>query len=234
MSSKDKYQTFENVFDDFTYRNLHKLISQEHFEGLVGTLAMGKEANVFIAQKKDGKQVVVKIYRLESCDFTRMFSYIKPDPRYSTLKSQKRKVIFAWAQREYRNLLKAREAGVRVPMPITCLFNILLLEFIGGNDPSLKVKDDHPKNKQKFFSEVLDNMAKLHKGGFVHADLSEFNILNYNDSPVFIDFSQSTPLDNPNSDEYLKRDVHNIAHFFKKIGVKTDEDSIMKKVVGKP
>jgi RIO kinase 1 len=234
MASKDKYQTFENVFDDFTYRNLHKLISQGHFEGLVGTLAMGKEANVFIARRRDGSLVAVKIYRLESCDFTRMYSYIKPDPRYCTLKSQRRKVIFAWAQREYRNLLKAREVGVRVPMPITCLFNILVLEFIGDKEPANKLKNHYPKNKKKFFDQVVGNMAKLHKAGFVHADLSEFNILNYKDDPVFIDFSQCTPLENPNSEEYLERDVRNVAKFFRKIGVKTDEESLRANVVGKP
>jgi RIO kinase 1 len=45
-----------------------------------------------------------------------MFDYIRQDPRYETLSSKKREIVFAWTQREFRNLLKAREC-VRVPTP---------------------------------------------------------------------------------------------------------------------
>ena len=93
------------------------MISSGHIDGLESPISVGKESNVFSA-KKGNDRVIVKIYRLETCDFNRMYDYIKYDRRYVTLRKQKRKVIFAWAQREYRNLLKAREAGINVPTAI--------------------------------------------------------------------------------------------------------------------
>ncbi len=216
-----------NVFDRFTERLLFKLMSQGHFDGLIGPLFMGKEANVFAAKKGDGK-VIVKIYRLETCDFNKMYDYLKYDPRFHGLKKKKRLTIFAWTQREYRNLLKARQAGVRVPKPIAASYNVLVEEFIGHKEPALKLKDLPPKNKNKFYKQVIENMKKLHKAGLVHGDLSEFNILNHDDSPVLIDFSQASVKESHQFKELLERDCKNIARFFSKLGVKTDKEKIKK------
>jgi len=228
---KEKYKTLKNVFDLFTEKNLFKLISQGYIDGLHSPLSIGKESNVFTA-KKDGEIRIVKIYRLQTCDFNRMYDYIKADPRYSTLSSKRRDVIFAWAHREYRNLLKAREAEVRVPTPYVVLQNILIMEFIGDEKAARKLKDQQPEDAEAFFKETVEQMRKLYKAGLVHADLSGFNILNYHEKPVLIDMSQSTPLDNSNAQEYLKRDVHNICKLFQKFGVKSDEESIIKKIKG--
>ncbi|MBW3002103.1 serine protein kinase RIO [Candidatus Woesearchaeota archaeon] len=228
--TREKFKTLKNVFDSFTERNLFKLISQGYFDGLESPIFIGKEANVFTALK-GRKRVVVKIYRLQTCDFNRMYDYIKFDPRFPNVKKQRRKTVFAWAQREYRNLLKAREAGVRVPTPITCLYNILVMEYIGDEEPALKIKDDLPKNKKKFFDTVILGIRKLYKAGLVHADLSHFNILNYKEKPVFIDMSQATPLEDPNAITYLERDINNICNFFKKRGVKAESEEIKKKIM---
>ena len=66
-------------------------------------------------------------------------------------------------------------------------------------------------------------MKKLLSANLVHADLSQFNILNHNDLPVFIDFSQSTTKDSLRAREYLERDLKNVNNFFKKIGLKEKE-----------
>jgi RIO kinase 1 len=160
-----------------------------------------------------------------------MYDYIKFDPRFPNIKKQRRKTVFAWAQREYRNLLKAREAGIRVPTPINCLYNILTMEYIGDEAPAPKVKDSWPKKPEKFFDEIVKGIRKLYKAGLVHADLSHFNILNYKEKPVFIDMSQATPLDDPNSMTYLERDIKNICNFFKKRGVKAESEEIKQKIM---
>jgi len=227
--SKEKWKVWGNVFDEFTLRTLFRLASQGHFETLQSPVSVGKESNIFSA-KKGNEKIIVKIYRLETCDFNRMYDYIKYDPRYIDLKKQKRKVVFAWTQREYRNLMKARNADIAVPKPISFLNNILCLEFIGDREIAPKLKDKIPKNKKKFFDEVIKNIQKLYKSGLVHADLSHFNILNYNEQPVFIDFSQCTPLNNPRAQEFLQRDIKNICNFFRKIGLSINEEKTLKKV----
>lgn len=230
--TREKFKVYKNVFDAFTERTLLKLSSQGHFDELKSPVFVGKESNVFTASK-GGETVIVKIYRLESCDFNRMFDYIKKDIRYSGLKKQRRKIIFAWVQREYRNLMIARESNVNVPTPLAVLNNVLVLQMIGRKIPAQRVKNQIPKNPRQFFKKVLDSMKKLNKAGLVHGDLSEYNILNHEESPYFIDFSQATLLKSPNSEELVQRDAKNIARFFSKMGVKTTEEEILKYVSGK-
>ncbi len=227
----EKFKTMHNVFDDFTNRTIFKLMSEGRFRGLESPISIGKESNVFSALTEEGKRVIVKIYRLETCDFNRMYDYIKDDPRYTGLKDKKRKVIFVWVQREYRNLMNARDAQVSVPIPITFSNNVLVLEFVGRNGSiAPKLKDSIPKNKKQFFDKTIDDIRKLYKSGLVHADLSAFNILNFDDNPVFIDMSQATVLKHPRAEEFLERDVRNICIFFRKVGLKVDEKSALKKI----
>ena len=183
--SPEKFKTYGNVFDAFTLRNLSKLQSQGYFEDLISPIALGKEANVFSAIRKDGKKVIVKIYRLENCDFNKMYEYIRADDRYQNISSSKRNIIFAWTQREYRNIHKAREAGLNVPTPLHFFHNILIEEFIGDEEPAPKLKDSNIEDIEKMFNNVLLNMKKLYKAGLVHGDLSAFNILNWKQKPYF-------------------------------------------------
>jgi RIO kinase 1 len=55
----------------------------------------------------------------------------------------------------------------------------------------------------------------------VHADLSEYNMLWYENKPHFIDVSQSVEHDHPRSLEFLRIDIKNVTDFFKRQGVDT-------------
>ncbi|MEA2036623.1 MAG: serine protein kinase RIO [Nanoarchaeota archaeon] len=232
--TKEKFKTEHNVFDNFTNRTLFKLISEGHFVGLESPIAMGKEANIFSAVKEDGKRVMVKIYRLEACDFNKMYDYIKSDERYVNIRGKKRIIIFHWVQREFRNLIKARRAKVNVPEAITFKNNILVLEFIGKEGViAPRVSVQKPKEPKKFFDKIVRNIRNMYKAKLVHADLSAFNILNNDEEPVFIDFSQTTTLRDSRANEYLERDVKNICTFFKKLGLRLDEGKIMETIVSK-
>ncbi len=227
---REEWKVYKDVFDEFTLRTLHKLSTQGHFDELESPIAVGKESNVYVALKGN-KKIAVKIYLLQACNFKRMYDYIKQDVRYTKLRKARRQIIFSWVQREYRNIMVAREVNADVPKPIAVLNNVLVLEFLGNENPAPRVKDEWPKNKDKFFNSVIENMKKLHKAGIVHADLSEYNILNWNDRPYLIDFSQGTSTKSLNADELLDRDIRNISKFFNKIGVKTSEEELKKKVI---
>ena len=233
MSDKEKWKTWGDVFDNFTFRTLFKLESEGHFDRLVSPIAIGKEANVFTAVK-DRETVCVKIYRLEVADFNRMYYYIAGDPRFKGLKNNRRKTIFAWCQREYRNMLIARGGDCAVPKPIAFENNVLVMEFIGEENKSYPLlKDAKPEDPEKFFKEVIKQMKLLFKADLVHGDLSEYNILNVNDSPVLIDLSHGTLTKTQIAKELLERDIKNVCSFFKKQGVKADEEKAMKEIVKK-
>ena len=76
-------------------------------------------------------------------------------------------------------------------------------------------------------------MKKLYQKGLIHGDLSQFNILNYNEDPIFIDFSQATTTEASNAEELLKRDIKNICHYFhKNFGLKDAvEEKVLKKIL---
>ncbi len=230
---KEEWKVMGNVFDNYTNRRLFKLSSQGYFDELKSPISIGKEANIFSAVKKDKSLVIVKIYRLESCNFNKMFDYIKADPRYQRLKKQRRQVIFSWAQREYRNLLKAREANVKVPTPYVCKDHVIVMEYIGNKKlVSPPLKDLYPKDPEKYMDKIIKYMKQLYqKANLVHADLSEFNILNHKDNPVFIDFSQGTTTKNPNSIPLLERDIKNIVKFAKKLDLNLDKKEIKEKII---
>lgn len=232
---KEEWKVWGNVFDNYTNRNLFKLKSQGYFDELESPISVGKEANIFSARTKDGKKIIVKIYRLETCNFNKMYDYIKLDPRYNGMKKQRRKVIFAWTQREHRNLIKAREFGIRVPLVHTSIDNILVLEYIGDDVIALQLKNQIPKAKTRFLNKTIEYIKILwQKARLVHGDLSSFNILNYNEEPVFIDFSQSADTRSANAKELLIRDIKNVCTYFRKQGLKNlDEEKILKKILKK-
>ena len=229
---QERFKTLQGVFDEFTNRTLFELQSRDYFDELVSPLLIGKESNVFLASK-DGGTVIVKIYRIQNCDFNRMFEYIKKDPRYEFLQKHRRQIILAWTQREYKNLIRAQKAKIRVPEAITFMNHILVEEMIGDKTPAPMLKDTKPKDPKKFFALIIEDMKKLYDQGLIHGDLSPFNILNHKEKPYFIDFSQATLVKTPNSEELLKRDVHNIVQFFSKLGIKENETEILYKITRK-
>ncbi len=223
--NKEEWKVYKNVFSEFSLRNLFKLSTEGHFEELESPVSIGKEANIFSARTKEGKSVIIKIYRLENCNFNKMYEYIASDPRYISIKRQKRSIVFAWTQREFKNLMIAREA-IRVPTPITFKGNIIVMEMMG--EPAPMLKDRHPKDSEEFLRKIMRDIRRLKDKGLIHGDLSEFNILNDKEDPVFIDFSQSTLKDTPQAEELYQRDVSNIRRFFKKILGEDKTDNIIK------
>jgi RIO kinase 1 len=226
---KEEWKVYNNVFDAFTIRVLFKLESQGHYTRLISSYRLGKEANIFIAEHEE-KDVIVKIYRLENCNFNKMYSYLSQDERYENVKGQKRKIIFEWVQREYRNLLKAREV-IRVPTPLAIKDNVIVLEMIGDDEPAPELKDAPPKDPEEFFDKIIDMIKKLKVHGLIHGDLSAFNILNYQEDPVFIDFSQATTTKSSGWEELLKRDVEVLVKHFNKLKVRRDVDEIVASVL---
>ena len=231
--TREKFKTYKAVFDQHAERLLFKLSNQGHFLHIESPISIGKEANIFTAKRSDGTYCIAKIYRVENCDFRKMYDYLKLDPRYLHLKKNRRHIIFSWTKREYQNLLKARDAGVRVPTPYALKDNIIIMELIGNQqtgETAQKLKDVMPRNPIAFYQQLQEQIKKLYHAGIVHGDLSKFNILNYDESPVIIDMSQSTTRESTHAKELLQRDIRNVVSYFKKIGVKTSEEMLKKNI----
>ncbi len=211
---KRDFKVFGSVFGRKTLLSLYRLIHKGAFDSMRGELFSGKEANIFLARREE-EPVILKIYRIETADFQKMAPYIAGDPRFD-LPSNKRKMVYEWAKKEFRNLHRFSEAGVRVPQPIAFLENILVMEFIGADSPALPIKRDPPERPQEMYDKIISYVELgLDEARLVHADLSEYNVLNFGEEPVLIDCGQSVDVRHPHAREFFERDVKNINSFFK-------------------
>src|SRR5881398_644674 len=124
-------KTYDQVFDQAALPTIASLIS----DGVISTLdypvSTGKEANVFHATDAAGRAKALKIYRINTATFRNIALYIEGDPRFKRVKRATKPTIFAWAQKEYKNLVRMGDAGVRVPIPERVLDNVVVMEYIG-------------------------------------------------------------------------------------------------------
>ncbi len=231
IKDSNDLKVLESVFDTRTLMNLYTLASKGVIDALGGSVSTGKEANIFYAIRGE-QNLAIKIYRISTSNFKAMQDYLHGDPRFGNIKGTKRAIVFAWTRKEFRNLKRAEEVGVRVPHVYDMRENILIMELIGQKDnpaPPLKDVELTPDEAKRVFDKIVEYISLLYnKGGLVHSDLSEFNIL-YDGDPVIIDMGQSVTLDHPMAKRFLERDIANIVHYFqKKYGIGSEEEILAK------
>ena len=216
----DERQTVDEVFDRQTLMTLYDMMTSGLIDSVRFPIATGKEGNVFYAVDPDGGPVALKIFRTSTSTFKRVGKYIEGDPRFKGLTGNRRKLIYAWANKEYRNLQRYCDAEIPVPEPIACVKNCLLMEYIGTESaPAPQLKDVVIEEPTEMYDEVvafiIDGWRDAH---LVHGDMSEYNILLHEGAPILIDCGQAMTADHFNSKEFLKRDIDNVNRFFKNRG----------------
>lgn len=238
----DQRKIYSEVLDERALKLLYKLSSKGIIKALGGVVSSGKEANIFYADGSYGERelpVAVKIYKIETGEFRKMEEYIYGDKRFNVKKLSRKDLIYTWTKKELKNLNRAFDASVNVPEPITSSGNILIMEFLGEEETpapllfELGREVEDLVDPQELFWDVIDNVKKLYqKARLVHADLSEFNVMLFDNKPHLIDMGQSVVIDHPNSMHYLQRDIKNVLRFFSKMGVEEDEQKLISYVIG--
>ncbi len=225
-------KTLDEVFDKSTLLGLEKLISNKIIDILDFPISTGKEGNVFKGITPDKKSVAVKIYRTSTSTFKHISHYIIGDPRFQSIRKNRRDIVFQWTKKEFKNLERLREAKVKAPKPITKINNILVMEYIGDSKRAAPMlRDVKLEDPETIFSTLIDFISKMYKKAkLVHGDLSAYNILMYKDQPYIIDLGQGVLIEHPQAHEFLKRDIHNIIQFFKKYNIEADEIETYKNI----
>jgi RIO kinase 1 len=143
--------------------------------------------------------------------------------RHGYNKSNPRKMVKVWAEKEMRNLKRLHNAGIPCPEPLELRMHVLLMDFIGDAKgwPAPRLKDaDIPdlENYRKIYLDLLKQMWILYQVcHLVHADLSEYNLLYHNDTLYMIDVSQSVEHDHPHALEFLRKDCENVVLYFRRL-----------------
>jgi len=227
----NEFKVVEGVIDSSTLKALYKLLNRGTINVLHGAISTGKEANVYRGEDSDGLPIAVKIYRVSTAEADYMLEYITGDPRFKRIRRQIRSLIPLWALKEFKNLKRYHESGIRVPCPIDIERNVLVMEFIGNLEtglPAPLLRNINIPSPVDTFDEIIEMMEIGYKSaGLVHADLSEYNILWDDGTPVFIDVSQAVVKTHDNAAKYLYRDIQNIVNFFSRLDVESEDPKVI-------
>jgi len=228
VPEEEARKTFAKVFDRRTIQALHRLATRGYFEMVEHVISTGKEAHVFQAVDKAGNARAVKVYKTETSDFNRMRVYLDGDRRFGKVKGSKRDIVLAWTQKEFKNLLLMNKAGVACPMPITFFENVLVMEFIGkGGKAAPALREAPARDTKKAYKTMVGFLARLlFKAELVHADFSEYNILNNNEKLVVIDVGQAVLTSHPEAEAFFERDLRNVATYFSKHGLEKSSEQV--------
>jgi len=230
LTDADQFKVEQSVFDDATFAAIYKLVQDGHVDAFGGPISTGKEANVYEALASDDgvdHDVAIKIYRINASNFQQMREYLEGDPRFEGSGSDKTNLVLAWTQKEFANLRRAEQAGVRVPRPIAVERNVLVMELVGlVEERARRLAEVDVENPETAYEVVREYMRRLHAAGLVHGDLSEYNMIIHDGELVVIDLGQAVTVHHPNAEAFLRRDCHNVAAFFGRQGLDTDESAL--------
>ncbi len=124
----------------------------------------------------------------------------------------------SWIAYEYTALQALYEAGVDVPRPYEMAPNAILMDYLGDETlpaPTLHEVDLQPGEAEPLFARLVQDLEGMLARGYVHGDLSAYNVLYWEGAPVLIDFPQVVlPTVNRNAFEIFERDVLRLCAYF--------------------
>ncbi|MCQ2056410.1 MAG: serine protein kinase RIO [archaeon] len=223
------------VFDKQTLLTIYDFMNKGYIDSVHYLISTGKEGNIFHVKDNNKKTYALKIFRSQTTTFKSILRYIEGDPRFKGLTGNRKKIISAWASKEYRNLQRYFKNGIHVPKPIRCEKNCLLMEYIGDEDkPALQLKYAIMNKPNVVYRKVISFIVDGYKkANLVHGDMSEYNILYWKEEPILIDCGQALTIDHLNAKEFLIRDIRNINRFFKDRNVEiVSDEMILQKILG--
>ena len=257
---KDKADraTLQLVLDPRTLRLLHSLINSGLLSHIHGCISTGKEANVYYAQNTNPPptasstpshtqqsaaphlvEYAIKVYKTSVLVFKDRDRYVTGEFRWRRgyCKSNPRKMVRLWAEKEMRNLKRLNAAAIPSPTPVLLKSHVLVMSFVGEEGraaPRLKDAVLSPSEMRTSYLQCVRIVRTLyHTCHLVHADLSEYNLLYHNQRLVVIDVSQAVEHDHPQALMFLRKDVMNVGRFFGAGGHVNvmDDDELLKFVL---
>lgn len=134
MTGKDDRATSEQVLDPRTRLILFRLLSNGFLSEIDGCLSTGKEANVYYGRSGDShRQYAIKIFKTSILVFKDRDRYVTGNFRfrYGYCKSNPRRMVRTWAEKEMRNLKRLVLANIPCPIPHLLKSHVLIMDFIG-------------------------------------------------------------------------------------------------------
>ncbi len=135
-----------------------------------------------------------------------------------------------WVDREFEVLERLAGAGVSVPYPVSRTTDGILMAFLGDDRaaaPRLVAASLDRAMATEAATLLVEDLRRMLTAGIVHADLSVYNLLWWDDRPWIIDLPQSVDIaGHAQALDLLRRDLGNVAPWFVRQGVAFDADEI--------
>ncbi|KAF9542639.1 Serine/threonine-protein kinase RIO1 [Mortierella hygrophila] len=222
-TDKSDRATSDQVLDPRTRIILFKMLNRNVIYEVNGCISTGKEANVYHARTEAGEHRAIKIYKTSILVFKDRDRYVSGEYRFrhGYNKSNPRKMVKIWAEKEMRNLKRIHQAGIPSPEPLVLRMHVLVMGFLGDKNgwayPRLKDAQIDTDRYPSLYFQLVKYMRIMYQTcHLVHADLSEYNILYHSKTLYIIDVSQSVEHDHPHAFNFLRMDITNVSDYFRK------------------
>jgi RIO kinase 1 len=137
----------------------------------------------------------------------------------------------SWLSYEFSFMERLFRAGAAVPRPVACAENAVLMGYlgeVGAPAPTLSGVRLDQDEAAVFFDQVISSIGLMLELGYVHGDLSAYNILYWEGEITIIDFPQVADVGgNPSAEAILRRDVTRVCEYFARQGVPSDPAAIV-------
>ncbi len=202
-----QYEGFRLTFEGYDALALHTFVERDTIDGMGAPLGVGKESDVY--EVRSYKPLALKFHREGYTEFravNREREYTADRDHVSWMYTARKA-----AEREHE-ALETLYPDVSVPRPVDYNRHAIVMDLIDGVE--LARTKLEPGQVVPILELILAEMATAHARGFVHADMSEYNVFVTENGVVVFDWPQSVPADHENATELLERDVENIVGYF--------------------
>jgi RIO kinase 2 len=202
-----QYEGYKLQFEGYDALALHTFAERDTVTGFGSSLGVGKESDVYEVQSY--QPMALKYHREGFTNFREVMKerdYTSDRDHVSWLYTARKA-----AEREYERL-EGLYPDVSVPRPIDQNRHAIVMEKMGGVELSRAKLDD--AQVVGVLDLVLAEVTEAYQQGFVHADMSEYNVFVDESGVTVFDWPQAVESDHENADEFLARDVRNIVGYF--------------------
>jgi len=204
-----QYEGYRLTFEGYDALALHTFAERDTIDGVGAPLGVGKESDVYEARSY--RPMALKYHREGYTEFRE----VQREREYTADREHRSWLYTARkaAEREY-DALETVYPTVSVPRPVDHNRHAIVMENVDGVE--LARADLPDEQACPALDLVLAEMQAAYDEGYVHADMSEYNVFVGEAGVTVFDWPQAVPTDHANADELLERDVGNVVGHFQR------------------
>jgi RIO kinase 2 len=204
-----QYQGFRLTFEGYDVLALHTLAERGTIEGFGAPLGVGKESDVY--EVASYKPFALKYHREGYTNFRE----VQREREYTADRHHRSWLYTARkAAEQEHEALETVYPTVSVPRPIDHNRHAIVMEKLDGVELSKASLPD--EQAVGVLDLTLNELSDAYEVGYVHADMSEYNVAVSESGVMIFDWPQAVPTDHQNADEFLDRDVSNLVRYFER------------------